>query len=94
MGDDVPEIIRIHSKGRNSQAPGRDGGSFQLPCISLASPSLPCRTFTLPWHAGQIGHEFPQVFLSYSVMIAASREGQDWSTSLITAPCREEEKGV
>lgn len=95
MDDDVPGITRIHSTGSINKASGRDTDLFQLTCISPAPrfPSLWTFPFTLPWHAGQIGHEFPQVFLSYSVMIAASRESQDGSTSLITAPCREEEEG-
>lgn len=41
----------------------------------------------LPWHAGQISHKFPKVFLSYSVVIAAGWEGQHRTTSFITATC-------
>lgn len=94
MADDVPGKMRIHYEGTDTPGlwQGVEAHSNSLASAQMLS-TAPCRTcpFTLPWHAGQIGHEFPKVFLSYSVMIAASGEGQDGSTSFITAPCREGE---
>lgn len=87
MADDVPGTIRIQSKG-----PWQAQWLSQLTGISSVPPPYRRFPFTLPWHAGQIRHKFPQVFLSYSVMIASGREGQDGSASLITAPWREQER--
>lgn len=41
--------------------------------------------FGAPGHGGEVGDESAQVLLLYSVVVAAGREGQDGSSSLISA---------
>lgn len=41
-----------------------------------------------PGDAGQVGDEPPQVVRSYSVVVAAGREGQDGAAASVSATCK------
>ena len=42
-----------------------------------------------PGDTGQVGDEPPEVLLPYSVMVAAGREGEDGTPTLVSATCKQ-----
>lgn len=74
----------VKPRARTSSLPDRQASnvsSFQLSHYYLVMVTV------LPGYGRQVGDQSAEIFLFYSIMIGPGREGQDWSTALVSSTC-------